>query len=135
MVEDCNNFLRLMDKLKPYTVEFEEDGTMKPKKYPSDCLVKDQGEERRPIIVITNDDWTFSADHGVQRPRTRIGDIFLRSERQEKDIKISGFLFFFSRLNLDSLSPEKQAEVVKKTRLNVTKAVKMFKYRKNNEGY
>ncbi len=37
IVEDGNNFLKLMDELKPYTVEFEKDGTMKPKKYLLDC--------------------------------------------------------------------------------------------------
>ena len=37
IVEDGNNFLKLMDEQKPYTVEFEKDGTMKPKKYLSDC--------------------------------------------------------------------------------------------------
>ncbi len=31
MVEDCNNFSRLMDKLKPSAIKFEEYGTMKPK--------------------------------------------------------------------------------------------------------
>ncbi len=80
VVEDRNNFLRLMDELKPYTLEFEEDGTMKPKKYPSDCAVG--SEERRLIIVITHDECTFSANDGVQRVLTRIDDTFLRPKRR-----------------------------------------------------
>ncbi len=93
VVEDCNNFSRLMDELKPYTVEFEEDGTMKPKKYPLDCEV--EGEERRPIIVITHDECTFSANDGVRRAWTRIGDTFLRPKRRGQGIMTSEFLLPF----------------------------------------
>ena len=53
VVEDCINFLRKMEELKPYMVEFDENGAIKPKVYPSDCTVR--GENRRPIIVITHD--------------------------------------------------------------------------------
>lgn len=45
------------------------------------------------------------------------------------------FLFSFDRLDLESLSSKKQAEVVKKTRLNMTKTVEVFEYRKNDEWY
>ena len=44
IAEDRNSLLKLMDELNPYTLEFEKDGTMKPKKYPSDWKVR--GEER-----------------------------------------------------------------------------------------
>lgn len=33
MVEDCANFLKVINNLKPYIIEFEEDGTMKAKIY------------------------------------------------------------------------------------------------------
>ncbi len=39
IVENRKNFLKKMEKLKPYVVEFEEDGTMKPKVYLSDSEV------------------------------------------------------------------------------------------------
>ena len=51
-MEDCINFLRKMEKLKPYMVEFDENGAIKPKIYLSDCAVKE--ENRRPIIIITH---------------------------------------------------------------------------------
>ena len=54
MVEDRNRFLTRMEELKPYMVEFEENSAMKPKIYPSDCVVG--GEDCRPIIVITYDE-------------------------------------------------------------------------------
>ena len=52
-----------MEELKPYIVEFNEDGAMKAKDYPVDSAVG--GEERRPIIVITHDECTFSANDGI----------------------------------------------------------------------
>lgn len=39
VVEDRNNFSRKMEELKPYMVEFDENGIMKPKVYPLDCAV------------------------------------------------------------------------------------------------
>ena len=42
MVEYRNNFLWLMNKLKPYIVEFEEDDTMKPKKYLSEITLRSE---------------------------------------------------------------------------------------------
>lgn len=44
-------------------VEFEEDGTMKPKAYSSNCAVG--GDERQQIIVIIHDECTLSANEGV----------------------------------------------------------------------
>ncbi len=54
-----------MEELKPYMIEFDEDGTMKAKDYPSNCVIG--GEEWRPIIVITYDECTFSANDGVRK--------------------------------------------------------------------
>lgn len=65
MVEDRNKFLTRIEDLKPYIVEFEENGVMKPKIYSSDCAVG--GEDCRPINVITYDEYTFSANDGIQR--------------------------------------------------------------------
>ena len=112
MVENRNDFLRLMDELRLYTVKFEEDGTMKPKKYPSDCAL--ESEERRLIILINHNECTFSANNDVRRAETQIGDLILRTKKQGQGIMTSEFLFLFGRLNLDSLFPEKPAEVVKK---------------------
>ena len=39
VVEDCKVFLEKMEELKPYMAEFDENGAMKPKVYPSDCAV------------------------------------------------------------------------------------------------
>lgn len=54
-----------MKELEPYLVEFEIDGTMKAKNYFSDCEVR--GNNCRPIIVITYDEYTFSSNNGIQK--------------------------------------------------------------------
>ena len=48
VVEDRNRFLTQIEELKPYMVEFDEDGAMKAKDYPVDCAVG--GEKRRPVM-------------------------------------------------------------------------------------
>ena len=47
----------------------------------------------------------------------------------------SDFLLLFGRLNLASLSSEKRKDVVEKCGLLEMEAVKVFEYRKNNDGY
>lgn len=93
------------------------------------------GENRQPIIVITHNECTFSANDGVRKAWTREGDTFLRPKRRKQGIMVSGFILLFRRLNLASLTPEKRPEVIEKTGLRYTKAVKVFEYGKNNDGY
>ena len=105
VVEDRKNFLKRLEELKPYIVEFEEDGIMKPKIYLANCAVG--GDERQPIIVITHDECTFSANNGIRRAWTRKGDTFLRPKGRGQVIMTSEFLLPYGRLNLASLTPEK----------------------------
>ena len=63
VVEDRNRLLTKIEKLKLYMFEFNEDGAMKAKDYAVDYIVGD--EERRPIIVITHNEYTFSTNNGV----------------------------------------------------------------------
>lgn len=65
VVKDCKNFLRKMEELKPYMVKFEENITMKNKIHLSDCAV--YGNDCRPIIVITYNECTFSANDGIRK--------------------------------------------------------------------
>lgn len=39
MFEDCERFLKTIEDLKPYMVGFNENDTMKDKKYPLDCTI------------------------------------------------------------------------------------------------
>ena len=65
VIEDCNNFLKKIEELKLYMVEFEEDGAMKAKTYLSDCKIG--GPNQCSIVVITHDECTFSANDGIQK--------------------------------------------------------------------
>ena len=65
-----------IEDLKSYIVEFEEDGKMKPKIYPSGCTIG--GSNWQPIIVITHNGYTFFANNGIRRAWNRGGDIFLQ---------------------------------------------------------
>ena len=65
MVENCQKILKIMKGLKPYLVEFEEDGSMKTKNYQDDCAVGDN--ICWLIIVITHDECTFSANNRIQK--------------------------------------------------------------------
>ncbi len=59
-MKDCKNFLKKIEKLKPYMIESEEDGTTKPKVYSPNYEI---GRNNWPsIIVITYDKCTFSAN-------------------------------------------------------------------------
>ena len=133
VVEDRKKFLEKMEELKPYMVEFEENGAMKEKIYPSDCAV--HGPNRRPIIVITHDECTFSANDGIRKAWTRKGDTFLRPKGRGQGIMTSEFLLPFGRLNLFSLTPERREQIKEETRLVETEAVEIFEYGKNNDGY
>ena len=39
IVEDCKNFLKKLEELKLYMVEFEEDSIIKPKIYLTNCVI------------------------------------------------------------------------------------------------
>ena len=134
VVGDRKNFLKKMEELKPYMVEFYENGAIRLKTYPPDCVVGDGGN-RRHVIVITHDECTFSANDGVRRAWTRKGDTFLRPKGQGQGIMTSDFLLPYGRLNFNSLTQEKREEIVCTTGLLETEAVEIFEYGKNNDGY
>ena len=63
VVKDRNNFLTRMKDLKPYMVEFEEDGKIKSTIYLSNYAVG--GNDQQPIIIITHNKCTHSANNGI----------------------------------------------------------------------
>ena len=80
MVEDHERFLKTIEELKPYMVEFNKNGIMKDKEYPLDCAV---GRViRQPITMITNDECMFSANDGIRKAWTRVGNTFLRPKKR-----------------------------------------------------
>lgn len=63
LIEDCERFLKTMEKLKPYILEFNEDDIINDKKYLFDYVVG--GRIWQPIIMITHDKCTFFANNGI----------------------------------------------------------------------
>lgn len=59
MVEYQVQFLKKLETLGPYLVEFRDDGSIKEKVY---CTVN--GSNKRLVILITHDESTFSANDG-----------------------------------------------------------------------
>ena len=94
VVEDQNRFLTKMKKLKPYIIEFNEDGAIKAKDYPVNYAVGKK--EHRPIIVITHDECTFPANDGIQKAWTQERDTFLRPKGQGQRIMTSNFLLLLA---------------------------------------
>lgn len=68
IIENQIYFLQKIEELKPYKVEFEENGIMKPKIYPANCALG--GNNQQPIVVITYDKCTFSANNGIRKTWT-----------------------------------------------------------------
>ena len=132
VVEDQNRFLTKIEELKSYMVEFNEDGVMKAKDYPVDCIVED--EECRPIIIINHNEYIFFANNGVQKAWTWERDIFLQPKGWGQGIITSNFLLSFGRLNLASLSSKKKKEIEEKCSLLETEVVEMLNMEKITMG-
>lgn len=103
-------FLEAFENMLPFMVEFNSDGSMKAKTYPSNCTVG--GPDRRPIIFITHDESVFSANDGRHQAWISENGVFLRPKGKGKGIMVSDFLLPWSRLNLLSLSQEQQDNFV-----------------------
>ncbi len=110
VVEDRKKFLKIMDELSPYLVEFNADGTQKPKEYPPDCILGGPG--CRPVVLITHDESIFSANDGRHQAWIAENGAFLRPKGKGRGIMVSDFLLPWSRLNLLSLPKARQDELV-----------------------
>lgn len=77
----------------------------------------------------------FSANDGICKAWTQVGDNFLRSKKHRQSIMVSKFLLPFGRLNLLLLSEKKQKEVIQKTGLTILEIAELFEYKKNKKEY
>ena len=90
VVEYRETFLSEMKSFLPYFVEFSNNGSILPKVYPDDCAVG--RSDQRPIIIITNDENTFSANNGRRKVWILDGHGILRPKGKRKRIMVSNFL-------------------------------------------
>lgn len=66
-----------MEDLKPYIVEFDEDGIIKAKVYLDDYVVKDQNWW--PVIAIIYNQYTISANNNIQQIWNKKENTYLHS--------------------------------------------------------
>lgn len=133
MVKNREQFLKTIKELELYLVEFEKNGTMKTKNYPSICKIK--VDKCQPIIVITYNKYTFLSNNDICKGQTQIGDIFLQLKDCGQGITMTKFLLLFRRFNLSSFPKDKKKRVKEKAEITITKAVILFKYEKANKKY
>ena len=131
VVEYREIFLEEMKSLLPYFVEFEKDGKILRKEYLNDCVVREP--DRRPIIMITYYESTFSANDSWRKIWTLDGHNILRPKGKGKGIMVSDFLLPWSRLNLLSLPLQQQQELASSD--IPLEAATYFEYGKMEEGY
>ena len=93
-MEYKETFLNETKSLLPYFVEFSDDGYILPKVYPDNYAV--ERSDQRSIIMITNDESTFSANDGRQKIWTLDGDGILRPKGKGKGIITSNFFLLWS---------------------------------------
>jgi len=127
VVEFRKRFIERLEELWPYVVEFEDDGTMVNKVYPEDCMVGGPG--RRPIILVTHDESTFSSNDGRRQAWTGPTRQFLRPKGRGQGIMVSDFLLPWCRLSTERLSEQER----RNTQLPLY-ATKYLEYGKT-EGY
>lgn len=94
VIEDRQNFLKIMKDHAPYIVDFKADILMEEKTYPSDCAVNRPNQ--RLLIVIIHDESIFSANNGRRQAWIREGNAILRPKGKGKGIMVSDFLLPFS---------------------------------------
>ena len=87
-------------------MEFCDDGSIEKKVYLSHCAVNDPN--KRPIIFITHDKCTFSANDGWYQAWLKKGDAFLQPKKRGKGTMVSDFLLPWKRLNFFHLQSHKQ---------------------------
>ncbi len=84
VVEYRETFLEEMKSLLPYFVEFRDDSTILHKEYPEGCVVG--GPDRRPIIMITHDESSFSANDSRRKVWTLEEDVKFFDQREEAKV-------------------------------------------------
>ena len=83
-------FLKKLETLSLYLIEFRDGGSIEEKIYPSDYTV--HSSNKRPAILIIYDKSTFLANNGWHQAWLKKGNIFLRSKGRGKGIMVSNFL-------------------------------------------
>lgn len=119
-----------MLELNLYLIEFKKNNIIKAKVYPIDCQIGDKN--RKSIICIIHDEYIFSANNKFAWQIK--DDIFLKPKRKKREIIIPDFLLFLDNL-VYCIFLMTKFFFLKTIDLTKIKAVEIFEYRKNNNGY
>lgn len=103
VIEYRTTFLNEMQALLPYLVEFNQNRSIISKEYPKNCAVGSPNQ--KPVILITHDGSTFSANNGCQKVWILDGHGILRLKDKEKGIMVLDFFFPWSKLNFSFFPP------------------------------
>ena len=109
VVKYRKEFLGYLDSLKPYLVEFDENGDIKEKEYPPGCFPG--SPTMKPIIMVTHDESVFHANDGRKYVWMKDDENPLRSKGKGRGIMVSDFLLPCSKLSTAKLGPERRSEL------------------------
>ncbi|KAG0123787.1 hypothetical protein HOY82DRAFT_618690 [Tuber indicum] len=76
-------FVKVLEELWQFVVEFEDDGKMREKVYPNGCEV---GGKKKPIIIITHDESTFSSNDSRRQTWVKQGSQIIRPKGRGQGI-------------------------------------------------
>ena len=101
-------FIKRLEELWPYIVEFDNDGTIVNKVYREGC--NKGGRDQQQIILVTYDESTFSRNDGRRHAWTGPSRQFLRPKGRGQGIMVSDFLLPWCRLSTESLTEEERSD-------------------------
>ena len=133
MVENRTEFLQFLADLELYFIEFDIEKRIKEKNYQTRCEIVEKNWQ--PVIFITRDECTFSANDRKRYIWKMVRDTLLRPKKKGSGIMVSEFLLFFARLGLSHSSQIQQEEIMRNPSLKINAAVESLEYRENNDGY
>lgn len=81
VIGDYKVFLNKIEELKSYIVEFNKSDVIEPKIYLIDYIIEDNNWQ--PIIIITYNKYTFSANNRIQKVLAQKGDTFQYPNNQD----------------------------------------------------
>ena len=93
VVQERMGFLEQLEGLRPYLVEFDKFGGIKPKIYPRGCEI---GGLHPPVILVTHDESTLNSNEARLRVWIAPESTYLRPKGRGRGIIISDFLWYMA---------------------------------------
>ncbi|KAG0133419.1 hypothetical protein HOY82DRAFT_604879 [Tuber indicum] len=101
-------FLKRLQELSPYLVEFDLEMKIKDKTYPEDCIIEGLNP---PIILISHDESRLSYDDVSSRVWKKANSNILLAKGRDRGMMIADFMFPSCRLTADGLLLEMRQQI------------------------